>query len=516
VTHAPQSASVPWTVRRIWDHAQRQPSAPAVADAPDHPATTYGQLWQDASRIAAALRAHGTAVGDVVALAANRGSEFTTAALGCWLAGVAYLPLDTGHPLDRLRQITGDARPVALLAGTAHRGLGDDLGLAELPAHPTDSDSDARTRTAGEPAVLPPGACANVIYTSGTTGRPKGVEVTHDGFEALLRWTCETFRLVPADRLLHTLGLGFDAAGWEIWMSLAAGATLQACSDEDRTVPGRTAEALNRWRSTLTVLVTPVAEQVLAGRRPLPWLRHLFVGGAELRLPVAAPAQPLLTNLYGPTEATIAATYHQVRSGAPGDRPPIGRPVAGTSVLVLDDDGQPVPDGVLGELYLGGAGIARGYRHDPALTAERFLTLPDRPGRWYRTGDLVHAAGDVLHYRGRRDADQLKVRGIRVEAADIESALMTVPGIEAAAVAVVGHGADADLVALAVAGADRPGASAIRASLAPHLPAGVIPNRYVFVPALPLTANGKLDRPAVADLAGPRPVTLTLDPLTSW
>ncbi|WP_261558469.1 amino acid adenylation domain-containing protein [Frankia tisae] len=538
--HPPQRATVPWGVRRIHEHVLRCPSAPAVVDAPDRQPTTYGQLWEQAVRTAAALRAAGTAPGDLVALAATRGTPFVAAALGCWLAQAAYLPLDTAYPVARLRQITDDSRPVVLLSDAAHEGFGADLGVGELGpaelARPTrrhltrHAPAGPGPAAATAPPATDPHSPATVIYTSGTTGRPKGVEVAHDSLNAFVRWWLRAFQLSADDRHLHTLGLAFDAAAAEIWTTLAAGATLQACPDDIRMVPGRIAEALRRWESTITDLSTPLAEQLLAGRHELPRLRYLLTGGAELRLPVAAPAQPRLVNLYGPTETTVVATFHHVRDGAAGDRPPIGRAIAGTLLAVLADDGSPVAGAEAGELYIGGAGVALGYRHDPELTATRFVTRPGEPGRWYRTGDLVHAEDGMLHYHGRRDAEQLKVRGIRVEAPDVEGALMTVPGIEAAAVTVVGHGADADLVALAVAGPGHRDLGRIRAALSQRLPAGVIPSRYRFVDALPLTANGKLDRPAVAVLAGrddpasagaPAPPALAnaglwADPIAEW
>ncbi|WP_163547875.1 amino acid adenylation domain-containing protein [Candidatus Frankia nodulisporulans] len=522
----------PWCVRWIRDHAVRRPTAVSVVDDPAAAATTYGELWAGAARVAAALRELGpragvssagvSSAGTVVAVAADRGTPFITAALGCWLAGVAYLPLDPAHPRARLRRVCADAAAVAVLCSASQVGLGADLGLPEIgPAQL------AAARTEPDmPAPSAPDGCANVIYTSGTTGVPKGVEVGHAGLANLVRWHQRAYPIRPGDRYLHTLSLGFDAAGFEIWPTLAAGATLLACPDDVRMVSGRIVETLRAWRASLTTLATPIAEQVLAGPGlvDLPDLRRMFTGGAQLRLPAPAPAGGRLVNVYGPTETSIVATTHPVLAGGAGDRPAIGRPIDGFEILLLDDAGVEVPagePGASGEVYIGGAGVALGYRGDPATTAARFVTVSGRAGRWYRSGDLARWQDGELHYLGRRDGEQLKVRGMRVEAGEIEAALMALPGITAAAVAVVGHGADSDLVALTVPAVTVPAVTVpavtgtgpgggwdtarLRGALAGVLPAGLIPTVCAPVAALPLTTNGKLDRARVAELAAATP-----------
>jgi amino acid adenylation domain-containing protein len=449
---------------------------------------TYRQLWARAGAVATGLRHHVDPRG-IVAVAAERGTAFASAALGCWLAGAAYLPLDPTQPVRRLRGMVTDSGATVVLVSSDYQGLGADLGVAEvLPS--TEPTHVLPPRSAVTPAYL--------LYTSGTTGAPKGVLVGHDSLANLVDWHVRTYRITPEDRALHTAGLGFDAAVWEIWPHLAAGATVITCPQDNRLVADFIADQIAEDRCTTAFMATALAEEMLTLRADMPSLRLLLTGGDALRLsaPVTGPYR--LVNHYGPTEATVVTTAHMVQHDAPiGWSPPIGRPIDGVVVEVLDDDLRPVEEG---ELYIGGRGVAIGYLNAPELTRERFVSLPGRPERWYRSGDVVRTRSGLLEFVGRVNRDQLKVRGVRVAAAEIEAALIAHQDVRAACATVVGHGADAALVAVIITNG-QVDEDELRRHARTRLPTMVVPNRIVVVERMPLTSNGKLDRAAVARLA---------------
>ena len=495
------SRPAPWIVQQIESWASTTPTAPAVID--EHGTTTYALLWRRANDVALCLQDAGLVGGELVAGAAPRGASFVAAALGTWLAGAAYVPLDMMNPSARLRRIVNDAEPAILLTSAAYRGSGAALGVPEM-AIPSDGSQDRRPRPADREADE---RAAYVIYTSGTTGAPKGVVVGHGSVANLSRWFAATYAITPADRILHTASLGFDASVLETYPYLAAGACVVACSDEDRMFPEAMAAQCTRHGCTNIFVPTALCEHALAVGFSPPGLRYLITGGDRLRLPRPAPRSFRLINVYGPTESTVAATMHDVVEGGPGDTPPIGRPVGGVTVLVCDSSGAEIPHGEIGELYIGGASLAHGYLRRPELTDERFVALPDRGGRWYRTGDLVQWSDGVMLFHGRVDREQLKVRGARVEAIEIETALLGVDGITGAAVTTVraddgpSPGAtESTLVALLTTGTPV-AARKIRRELVTKLPGYLIPEQFVVVDRLPLTTNGKLDRAAVARLA---------------
>ncbi|HKS99254.1 MAG TPA: amino acid adenylation domain-containing protein, partial [Rugosimonospora sp.] len=425
----------------------------------------------------------------------ERGADFIGAALGTWLAGAAYLPLDPGSPRARLRAVLEDARPSVVLCSAALAGTAPATGATELVVDPA-------ARYPGPPPAVHPAPAgdpdAYVIYTSGTTGQPKGVVVGHRALGNLVRWHVRAYGVGRGDRALHTAGLGFDAAVWEIWPYLACGAAVVVCTDRARVIPAGIARQLTRDSCTVAFVVTPLAEELLLDRFAPGPLRYLLTGGDRLRLPAAVAGGYRLVNHYGPTEATVVTTAHTVRET--GGAPPIGRPITGASVVLVDGHGNEAAPGATGEICIGGRGLARCYLGRPDLTAQRFVTLPGRDGRWYRTGDLAARDGGLLHFQGRVDREQLKIRGVRVEAGDIEAALLRVRGLTGAAVAVVGEGADAVLAALVVTADSELRPRDIRAELATALPRHLMPTRYVRVPRLPLTPNGKLDRVTVAEL----------------
>ncbi|TQS42956.1 AMP-binding protein [Cryptosporangium phraense] len=441
---------------RVIRRAEVAPDSAAVGEV------TYAELVRRARRYAAAVRP-----GEIVGLVFPRGPELVAAELGVWLAGAAFLPLDPALPPARIESALRSAQTSRVLPASY-------------------SCPDASPRAAD--------GLAYVISTSGSTGEPKSVAVGHDNLANLIAWYVAEYGLTPADRVVFTTGPGFDASILDIWGTLAAGATLVPFPDEAVRDPDELLARLDAERITQGVLPTPVGEALLTlGRRPST-LRGLRLGGDVLRVWPDRDFPAAVVNAYGPSEATVLVTATgDLRSYARDGLPPIGRPAAGALLRVVDDDGRVVASpGVAGELWIGGPGVARGYLGDqpgfgPAPWGE--------PGRWYRSGDrAAWDDGGELHFLGRLDR-QVKIRGHRIELAEIERALLALPGVRQAAVAL--H--DGRLVAYVVGAAE-----SVREQLAGVLPAAMVPGRVDVVPAIPLTVNGKIDRAALPTGEEPR------------
>jgi amino acid adenylation domain-containing protein len=485
----------------IASHAASAPERPAVVDP--NGTLSYGELDRRSDQLAAALRAAGVGPEVCVGLFLERSAEFVTAALAVLKAGAAYLPLDPSTPPDRAAFVLTDAAAPLVLS---HRGKAAALPPGAWRVLELDGpEGSAVRRRDAEPvrADAPADGLAYVIYTSGSTGRPKGVEVTRANLANLVAWHRAAFGVTADDRASQVAGLGFDAAVWEIWPHLAAGATLFIADEVTR----RSAQLLRDWllanRITIGFVPTVLAEQLLHG----PWpadtaLRTMLTGADTLRRRPAAGLPFVLVNNYGPTECTVVATSGAVEPTADADGPPsIGRPVADTRAFILDDALRPVAPGEVGELCLGGALVARGYRNDPDRTADRFVTVtpPDGPPlRVYRTGDRVRLLpGGDLAFLGRLD-DQVKIRGYRVELGEVASALARCPGVGACAVtAPVGPDGPALVAHVVAAPGAELTATGLRAFLAVRLPDYMIPTQFVALASLPVTANGKLDRAAL-------------------
>ncbi len=465
--------------------AERQPDAIAVQQ--DGESLTYQQLNQRANRLAHHLLELGVQPDDRVALCCRRGPQMLVGLLGILKAGAAYVPIDPAYPAERIAYLLQDSTPVAVLAEPSTRDLLG--GVATVDLHHGGSQHPLVSNP--QPAGLTPANLAYVIYTSGSTGQPKGVMVEHRTVENLVHWHCEAFGLDARSHTSSVAGFGFDAMAWEVWPALCAGATLHLPPAE---VGNEHIDALLAWWLAqpldVSFLPTPVAEYAFSQHLQHPTLRILLIGGDRLRQ-FSQERRFAVINNYGPTEATVVATSGRVRAGQTLH---IGRPIANASVYVLDAQLRPVPVGVAGELYVGGSGVARGYLNRPEMTAERFLHDPFNPGRMYRTGDLVRWLPDGnLEYLGRND-DQVKVRGVRVELGEIESRLAALDGVGEAVVLV----REGRLVAwftehraLTI--------ESLRAHLQAQLPDALVPVAYVRLDALPLTANGKLDRKALPD-----------------
>jgi amino acid adenylation domain-containing protein len=481
----------------------RSPDAVALEHGGER--LTYAGLAARVSRLARRLRASGVGPEVRVALLFERSADMVAALLGVLAAGGAYVPLDPGHPVARLRLILEDSGAAVLLAGD---GLPPDLvgalteGLPELEVLSLAAGGREEGSCGFARPLAVPDNLAYVLYTSGSTGRPKGVGVPHRAMVNFLTSMARQPGLGSADRLLAVTTLSFDIAGLELLLPLATGATVVIAGREEASDGALLAAALER--SAATVLqATPSTWRMLfdAGWTGRPGLTALC-GGEVLPADLAdrlTAATARVVNLYGPTETTVWSTLAEVRPGA--SAPAIGRPIANTRVHVVDRRLEPVPPGASGELWIGGPGVARGYLGRPDLTAERFVPDPfaAEPGaRAYRTGDLARFRPDgELEFLGRID-HQVKVRGFRIELAEVEAALAALPGVRAAAAAVrEAAPGDRRLVGYLVAEADACEPAVLRRRLSEVLPAFMVPSAFVRLEALPLTPNGKVDRRAL-------------------
>ncbi|HEX6368167.1 MAG TPA: amino acid adenylation domain-containing protein, partial [Longimicrobium sp.] len=473
--------------------AERTPDAVALVVGEER--LTCAELNRRANRLAHHLRRLGVGPEVRVGICVERSVDMVVAPLAVLKAGGAYVPFDPAYPDERLRFMVQDSAPALVLAqpAWASRFAGLDVLVVELDER---AWADAPADNPGR-AGLTPGHAAYVIYTSGSTGTPKGVVVPHRGVCNLIQSQSSGYAVDSSSRVMQFQSFGFDACVWEVFVTLGRGAMLHV---PPQVLAGEPlAEAVEKHGIThLTLTVAMLA--ALPPDARLSSVRTLIPMGDVLPESLArrwAEGRRLL-NGYGPTEATIATTLHEYRGEEAGN-PPIGRPIANLRVYVLDAHGAPVPAGVVGEMYVGGAGVVRGYLNRPALTAERFVPDPfgGEPGaRLYRTGDLARRRPDgTLDFAGRVD-DQVKVRGFRIELGEIEARLLEHAAVEEAVVVARQDGAGAKrLVAYCVGGAARP--EALRAHLLERLPEYMVPAAYVHLDALPLTRNGKVDRRAL-------------------
>ena len=478
-----QRVTQPQTLHaRIEAQAARTPDAVAAVYQGRH--LSYAQLNQQANALAHQLLERGVQPDDRVVILARRGLDTLVGLLAILKSGACYVPVDPAHPAERLNYLLQDSDPVVVL--TQHALLSR-LPPLDVPV----IQLDRPTFHLGTNPRVPvsPSNLAYVIYTSGSTGLPKGVMVEHHSVSNLVDWHCEAFDLHAGSHTASVAGFGFDAMAWEVWPALCAGATLHLPPAHEGT---EDINALLGWWQAqpldVCFLPTPVAEYAFSQGLQHPTLRTLLIGGDRLRAFTQAPSFAVINN-YGPTEATVVATSGRMDIGRPLH---IGAPIANATLYVLDEQQRPLPIGVAGELYVGGTGIARGYLKRAELSAERFLDDPFTPGRMYRTGDLVRWLPDGnLEYLGRND-DQVKIRGVRIGLGEIESALATHPHVQEAVV----QSREGQLLAWFVAREAVP-IEALRAHLQASLPDYMLPAAYLQLEALPLTANGKLDRKAL-------------------
>jgi len=479
--------------------SERTPDAPAVIF--EDRMLTYSELDAAANRVARRLvSTMDIAPGDVVAVHLDRSLGMVVALLGVLKAGGAYLPIDPGTPAERLAFMLSDAQVRAVLTD---RPLDASdvpvLTVAEAAASGVDS-APVQTRVgADDPAYL--------IYTSGSTGTPKCAVLPHRGIVNRLLWMQDEYRLAPEERVLQKTPFTFDVSVWEFFWPLMTGATMVVASPGGHRDPHYLTDLIERERITTVHFVPSMLRVFLAAQEPGRFtpLRRIIASGEALpgdlvrRHFAIYPAGVDLHNLYGPTEASVDVSHWACRPQDADGNVPIGRPVANTTLEVLDADLTRLPLGAVGELHIGGVQLALGYRNRPELTAERFVPHPRPPGgRLYKTGDLVRQRNDgALEFLGRRDG-QVKLRGYRVELGEIEAALMRHGSVRAAAVRVW----EDRLVAAIVPVAEPPDAAELTAHLSRSLPGWMVPDTYQTLAALPITANGKLDRAALPPPAG--------------
>src|SRR6202163_1947267 len=493
----------------IHDLVQLQASATpdAVALVSGNRHLTYRELNARANQLAHRLRSLGIGPDVPVGLCMERSVELPIAALGILKAGGAYVPLDPSYPSRRLSMLLEDSgTPVVVtqpgVAGRLPAGKWETVVLDEDELGGSGVDS-----TDLPVANTTPENLAYIIFTSGSTGRPKGVQITHGSLNNLVTWHQHAFNASPVDRATLLASPGFDAAVWEIWPYLAAGASLYVVDEAVRTAPEALRDWIVRTGITISFLPTVLAESIIG----LQWppesaFRVLLTGADTLRRYPPHDLPFALINNYGPTECTVVATSGRICPAEISDKrsnelPSIGRPIDGVSVYVVDEHLQRVPDGTAGELLIGGRGVGRGYLNAPELTAEKFL--PDLfggdPGtRLYRTGDLGRILPDgQIAFMGRID-DQIKVMGHRIEPNEIVTELNRHPEIEASFVCAYSDPSeDQRLVAYVVPATDiplKPGD--LRSYLGSYLPSHMLPSAFVQLDRLPLSPHGKLDRAA--------------------
>jgi len=462
----------------------------------DKVAWNYRYLDQEANRIANTLRAGGMGQEMLVGICLTRSPWMVAAMLGVLKAGSAYVPLDPTHPQERLEMIVDDADLTCMLVDETTQDLWSGKELTLISAE------DVAAASVLPPEALPFDAAqsAYVIYTSGSTGRPKGVAVTHQSVVNFLLGMQKQPGLDADDVLLAVTTLSFDISGLEIYLPLITGARIIPAASNQTTDPQALMALIEENRVTV-MQATPATWRMLfaAGWQGNPNLKVLC-GGEALPQDLAnrlAESCAEVWNVYGPTETTIWSTRTQIQAGNPVH---IGLPMENTTVFILDSKGNLVPQGLPGELFIGGEGLARGYRGKPDLTAARFLPDPfsEKPGaRMYRTGDWVRSLRDgQLHYLDRMD-HQVKLRGFRIELGEIDQSLRVLPGIREAVTVlrqVSANSEDKHLITFLVAEESHPSKTELRLAMAQVLPPYMVPSAFVFLEKLPLNTSGKLDR----------------------
>jgi amino acid adenylation domain-containing protein len=487
------------------EQVDKTPDRTAVVS--DKSSLSYGELNRRANQLARYLRELGVGPDRCVALYIERGTEMIVGLLGTMKAGGVYVPIAPTNPIERVRLMLQDCDPLAVLTqGNTERLTNEAIDLPaviDLSEEAPVWRSLPETNLEADVGGVTPDHLAYIIYTSGSTGRPKGVMIEHQGLSNLTFAQIQSLTVGPDSRVLQYASYSFDASVFEITMALCRGAALVLPTRGATLVGEALLDAVNE--NGISHATLPPA--VLAA---LPWsagldsIRELVVAGEAMTGEIVRCWSPgrRLINAYGPTEVTVWATMHECRGDEP-EAPPIGRPISNTQVYILDTNGWPAPVGVIGELYIGGGGVGRGYLRRPELTAERFQPDPfgREPGaRVYKTGDLGRWLPDgKVEFLGRNDF-QVKIRGFRIELGEIEAALREFPEVgQAVVIARDGEGEKRLAGYVVPAAGGSIDSTAVRKQLAQRLPDYMVPAAIVELNALPLTPNGKLDRKALPE-----------------
>jgi len=480
--------------------AMRATAAPdAIAVEAGGEMLTYSELDARSNQLANRLVELGVGRETVVALALGRSPESVMSSLAVLKAGGAYLPLDPAYPAERLAFMLNDAQPQVLIANSEVS--------QHLPAGPWSVIEIGADREIDRCSTLAPAIettkdqLAYVIYSSGSTGQPKGVEVTIENLSNLISWHQRAFEVSAKDRASHLASVGFDAAVWEVWPYLTAGASLHLPDESTRVSP----ESLRDWlvanQITISFIPTALAESLMQMDWPAETALRFLLTGADTLHRYPQTGLPFeVVNNYGPTECTVVTTSGRVDSSNEANGlPTIGQSIANCEVFILDENLCQVAPGAAGELYVGGLNLARGYRNRPDLTAAKFICDPFSEGqsaRLYRTGDLARYLpnGDIA-YLGRAD-EQIKILGYRIEPMEIEAAIDRHPAIASSAVVARGSNcSEKRLTAyITMRNGTAPSAAELREFLKTSLPDYMLPSIFARLDRLPLTANGKVDR----------------------
>ncbi len=487
-------------VRLVTAQAAARPHAVALAAGEE--VLSFADLERRSNQLAHHLMSVGVATDQPVGLCMERSPSMVVAALAILKAGGAYVPLDSSMPAERLNFMLQDAG-AGVLVTRGHDAQKVSTGgwiVMDLDRH---AEQIAACSSGEIDCVIQGENLSYVIYTSGSTGQPNGVEITHAGLSNLVSWHCKAFQVKPQDRASHQAAVGFDAAVWEVWPYLAAGASVHMPEQSLSRDPKALRDWLLAEKISITFLASPLAEQMLALEWPRPCsLRILLTGADTLHRRPSSDLPFILVNNYGPTECTVVATSGTVLPGDDSIQPSIGRPIDNAQAYIVDEQMQQVAVGIAGELCIAGAGLARGYHNHPELTARRFVANPfgSLPGdRLFRTGDLArYLENGEIEFLGRVD-DQIKIRGFRIEPNEIIKALREHPQVETSTVlARENQDGEKRLVAyIVLAPGIEPSAAALRQHLRVSLPDYMIPAGFVRIESLPLTTNGKIDRAAL-------------------
>jgi amino acid adenylation domain-containing protein len=483
--------------------AARTPDAPAIVSGNQW--MSYGDLDQRSNQLAHYLRSFGVGPNVPVGLCVERSLDLIVGLLGILKAGGAYVPCDPAFPDERIAFMLRDAVVPVVVTQQRHMSRFARL-ISNLICLNDDDATLAAHSIAAPPIQVTAADLAYIVYTSGSTGRPKGVESTHDSLLNLIFWHQRAFAVGTTDRATQLASPAFDATGWEIWPYLTCGASVYLPDDIIRVTPTALRDWLIAQGITMTFLPTLLAESIMNLAWPAACALRYVLTGADALQHYPSPQLPFtLVNNYGPSEATVLVTSGTVPPLVGSTMPPtLGRPIANTRIYILDEQLEQVPIGAVGEIHIGGAGLAREYLNRPDLTKARFIADPfgTEPGaRLYKTGDLGRFLPDgQLAFVGRVD-DQIKIRGYRIEPQEIVAALNAHPAIEASYVMASDDGADDKRLYayIVLAAGTQVTAEEVREVLRARLPDYMVPAAFVPMVTLPMTANGKVDRAALPE-----------------